>query len=95
MSNEPEVVHVARTIWSADRVADCGLGALRQTLLDDLIREAHCSLNGTGDVRITIESDEWGTAGRAHARCSDPLCVDLATAHRARPSDEPKPPRGD
>ncbi|MFJ6777176.1 hypothetical protein ACIQOV_40555 [Kitasatospora sp. NPDC091257] len=88
----PEVVHVARTAWSTDQVADRGLAALRQTVLDDLIREAHCSLNGTGDVSITIEPTEWGmTTGRARARCSDPLCVDLATAHRAGPSGEPKP----
>ncbi|MBO1413074.1 hypothetical protein [Streptomyces sp. FH025] len=89
MPNEPEVVHVARAAWSAAQVADRGLGALRQTVLDDLIRDAHCSLAGTGDVSITIESDEWDTAGRARARCSDPLCVDLATAHRAGPSGQP------
>ncbi|MFJ6380188.1 hypothetical protein ACIQI7_09325 [Kitasatospora sp. NPDC092039] len=92
MPNKREVNHIVRTAWSTDQVADRGLGALRQTVLEDLIRSAHCSLNGTGDVRITIETDEWGTVGRGHARCSDPLCVDLVAAHRRGPSDEPKPP---
>lgn len=86
MTDGPEVVHVVRTAWSKEQVADRGLAALRQAVLDDLTRGAHCSLKGAGDVSITIESSEWGTvAGRARARCRDPLCVDLAAAQRPAP----------
>lgn len=89
MTDEPAVIHETRRAWPKEEVALFGEDALRQTLSDELIRNSLCGLGSAGAIKVVIEPAIWGViTGRAKARCTDPLCVDLLAAHPGNSSRE-------